>query len=109
MTEKTPGKRPRRTFTPEYKHEAARLVIDTGRSIAEVAREWGVGSQSLGKWVAVGRAEQAGESTGELSLDERAELKALRRQVVELHKDNEFLGKAAAFFATKQRPTNGTD
>ncbi|MEY8567552.1 IS3 family transposase [Corynebacteriaceae bacterium 7-707] len=95
MTEKTPGKRPRRTFTPEYKHEAARLVIDTGRSIAEVAREWGVGSQSLGKWVAVGRAEQAGESTGELSLDERAELKALRRQVVELHKDNEFLGKGS--------------
>ncbi|WP_276201914.1 hypothetical protein [Corynebacterium sputi] len=34
MTEKTPGKRPRRTFSPEYKHEAARLVIDTGRTIA---------------------------------------------------------------------------
>lgn len=36
-------------------------------------------------------------------------LEALRRQVAELHKDNEFLGKAAAFFATKQRPTNGTN
>lgn len=42
MTEKTPGRRPRRTFSPEYKHEAARLVIDTGRTIAEVARELGV-------------------------------------------------------------------
>lgn len=105
MTEKTPGRRPRRTFSPEYKHEAARLVIDTGRTIAEVARELGVGSQSLGKWVAAERATEAGEPT----LDERAELKALRRQVAELHKDNEFLGKAAAFFAAKQRPTNGTN
>lgn len=116
MTNKTPGasrasggKRPRRTFSPEYKHEAARLVIDTGRSIAEVARELNVGAQSLGKWVAAERAEEAGEPTGDLTLDERAELKALRRQVAELHKDNEFLGKAAAFFAAKQRPTNGTN
>ena len=109
MTEKTPGRRPRRTFSPEYKHEAARLVIDTGRTIAEVARELGVGSQSLGKRVAAERATEAGEPTGKLTLDERAELKALRHQVAELHKDNEFLGKAAAFFATKQRPTNGTN
>ncbi|WP_436406810.1 transposase, partial [Corynebacterium variabile] len=75
VTEKTPGRRPRRTFSPEYKHEAARLVIDTGRTIAEVARELGVGSQSLGKWVAAERATEAGEPTGELTLDERAELK----------------------------------
>ncbi len=111
MTEKTPGKRPRRTFSPEYKHEAARLVIDTGRTIAEVARELGVRSQSLGKWVAAERATEAGEPTGELTLDERAELKALRRQVAELHKDNEFLGKAAAFFASlaNDRRTVRTD
>jgi len=50
MTDHTAGKRPRRTFSPEYKHEAARLVIDTGRTIAEVARELGVGAQTLGKW-----------------------------------------------------------
>jgi transposase len=118
MTNKTPGasrasggKRPRRTFSPEYKHEAARLVIDTGRTIAEVARELNVGAQSLGKWVAAERAKEAGEPTGELPLDERAELKALRRQVAELGKDNEFLGKAAAFFASlaNDRRTVRTD
>ena len=107
MTEKTPGRRPRRTFSPEYKHEAARLVIDTGRTIDEEAREVGVGSHSLGKWVAAERATEAGEPTGELTLNGRAELKALRRQVAELHKDNEFLGQAAAFFAAKQPPQNG--
>ena len=40
---------------------------------------------------------QAGEPTGELSVDERAELKRLRRENEELRKDNEFLGKAAAY------------
>jgi transposase len=102
-------KRPRRTFTPEYKHEAARLVIDTGRTITEVAHELGVGAQTLGKWVAAERAEHDAQPAGKLNLDERAELKALRRQVAELHKDNEFLGKAAAFFAAKQPPVNGTN
>ncbi|MGP9761316.1 transposase, partial [Corynebacterium sp. AOP12-C2-36] len=52
MTDNTAGKRSRRSFSPEYKHEAARLVIDTDRSIAEVARELNVGAQTLGKWVA---------------------------------------------------------
>lgn len=109
MTDNTAGKRPRRSFSPEYKHEAARLVIDTGRSIAEVARELNVGAQTLGKWVAAERAKDAGEPTGELTLDERAELKALRRELADMKKDNEFLGKAAAFFAAKQQPQNGTN
>ena len=67
----------RRKFTPEYRVEAARLVIGTGRTIAEVARELGLGEQLLGRWVHLERARQAGEPTGELSVDERAELKRL--------------------------------
>lgn len=43
-------------YTPEYRRGAARLVIDTGRTIAAVAREIGVGTQLLGRWV---HAEQA--------------------------------------------------
>jgi len=46
-------KRQRRTFSDEYKKEAAGLVIDTGRSITKIAREIGVGEQSLGTWVRV--------------------------------------------------------
>ena len=41
----------RRKFTTEFKVEAAHRVIDSGRSIAEVARELSVGEQSLGVWV----------------------------------------------------------
>ncbi|MGP9724432.1 transposase [Corynebacterium sp. AOP40-9SA-29] len=72
MTEKkNPGSRSRRTFSPEFKQEVARLVIDTGRTVAEVSRELNVGAQTLGKWVAAQRAEAADEPTGELNLDER--------------------------------------
>ena len=66
-----------------------------------------MGEQLLGRWV---HAERARTDPGEapLGLDERAELERLRREVQELRMDNEFLGKAAAFFASKQNPRNGS-
>src|SRR6478752_7317133 len=51
----------RRKFTPEFKAEAVRLVIDTSRPIAEVAREIGVHEGTLGNWVNQYRAEHAGD------------------------------------------------
>ena len=99
----------RRSFTPEYRVEAAGRVIESGRPVAHVARELGLGDQLLGKWVRDELAKQAGKPTGVLSVDERAELKRLRREVAELRKDNEFLGKAAAFFASKPPRSNGSN
>ena len=46
----------RKSYTPKYRQEAAHLVIDTGRTIVEVAREIGVGEQLLGRWVAIERS-----------------------------------------------------
>ncbi|WP_298742135.1 transposase [uncultured Microbacterium sp.] len=101
------GTKSRKTYTPEYRREAARLVIDTGRPVAVVASEIGVGEQLLGRWV---HAERARTDPGEapLGLDERAELERLRRENQAMRMDNEFLGKAAAFFASKQNPRNGS-
>lgn len=99
--------RKRRSFTAEYRVEAARLVIESGRPIAHVARELGLGEQMLGRWVAAERARQGGEPVGDVGVDERAELVRLRREVMELRKDNEFLGKAAAFFASKPPRSSG--
>lgn len=99
----------KRSFTPEYRAEAARRVIESDRPIAHVARELGLGEQLLGRWVRDERARQAGEPVGDLGVDERAELKRLRREVAELRKDNEFLGKAAAFFASKPLRSNGSN
>jgi transposase len=101
------GTSKRKTYTPEYRREAARLVIDTGRTGVAVAREIGVGAQLLGRWVHAERA-RAGGGEAPLDLDERAELERLRREVQELRMDNEFLGKAAAFFASKQNPRRGS-
>ena len=95
----------RKRYTPEYRREAAALVLDTDRPIAHVAEEIDVGAQLLGRWVQQER-ERRGPDPGPdspLAAEEREELRRLRRRVHELETDNEFLGKAAAFFASKPR------
>ena len=91
----------RRKFTPEFRNEAVRLVIDSGRPVAEVARDIGVVEGTLGNWVNLWRAEHVGEEP-ELGISERAELAQLRRDNQTLRMEREFLKKAAAFFATEQ-------
>ena len=91
----------RRKFTPEFKNEAVRLVIDSGRPVAQVARDIGVVEGTLGNWVNLWRAEHVGEEPA-LSISERAELAQLRRDNQTLRMEREFLKKAAAFFATEQ-------
>ena len=81
-------------------------MIDTGRSIAQVARDIGVGEQLLGRWVAIERS-RMDDPPDALDIDERAELDRLRREVTELRMDREFLNKAAAFFATENSNPSG--
>jgi transposase len=96
----------RKSYTPSYRREAAHLVIDTGRTIAEVAREIGLGEQLLGRWVAIERSRTV-DPPPAVDADERAELVRLRREVAELRMDREFLKKAAAFFASENSNPNG--
>jgi transposase len=96
------AKRQRKSYAPAYRREAAQLVINTGRPIAVVAREIGVGEALLGRWVAVERS-RIDDPPGALDLDERAELVRLRVEVSELRMDREFLKKAAAFFVTENQ------
>jgi transposase-like protein len=92
----------RRKFTPEFKSEAVRMVIESSRPIAEVARELHVNEGTLGSWVARWRAEHVDEEPP-LSVSERARLRELERENRELRMKSEFLGKAAAFFAQEYR------
>jgi transposase len=92
----------RRRYTPEFKSETARLVIETSRPIAEVAREIAVHEGTLGSWVNKYRTEHAGDEPP-LTLSERARLRELERENRELRMKTEFLGKAAAFFAQEYR------
>jgi transposase len=101
----------RRKFTLEFKTEAAHRVIDSGRSVREVANELSVLESSLFRWVRDERRRLEavqGTSDEPLSPAERAELLALRRQVAEQDKDLAFLGKAAAYFASNPPKTNGS-
>ena len=102
----------RRKFTLEFRIEAAHRVIGSGRSVTEVAREISVSENSLFRWVRDERRRlgEALEGTSEapLSAGERAELVRLRRQVAEQEKDNEFLIKAAAYFAASPPKRKGS-
>ena len=94
--------RERSRYSPEFKDEAVRFVIESGRPIAQVARELRINDGTLGNWVARYRdANPASESP--LSISERARLAELERENRQLRLDNEFLGKAAAFFAKDRR------
>jgi transposase len=92
----------RRKFSPEFKDEAVKMVIESSRAIAEVAREIQVNEGTLGNWVNKYRVEHADEEPP-LSMSERARLRELERENRELKMKAEFLGKAAAFFAQEYR------
>lgn len=97
--------RTRRSFTTEYKVEAAHRVIDSGRSVAEVARELGLNEGLLGRWVVEERRRMeaaAARNEEPLTAAERTELARLRKLVVEQEKDILFLKKASAYFAANQ-------
>ncbi|MCG6567919.1 transposase [Tessaracoccus sp. ZS01] len=92
----------RRKFSPEFREQAVRLVLESSRPIADVARELGVGTETLRVWVNRYKKSSPVDEPG-LSEPERAELERLRKENRELRMEKEFLGKAAAFFAKEFR------
>lgn len=88
----------RRKFTPEYKAEAVELVINSGRPVAEIARDLGINEGTLGNWVNM--AKKRGDFKEKpLEVDERARLKELEEENRRLKMEREVLKKAAAWFA----------
>lgn len=84
-----------RTYTPEFREGAVRIVIETGRPIPEVAEELGVHSGTLHSWVSRWRRIGSASSDrptepappgGRMREAERAELERLRREMSEKNK-----------------------
>ena len=98
--------RSRRDFTAEYKDEAVKLVLTTGRAVATVARELGVNEATLGRWVTAFKARNETGQT-EVTESERAELLRLRKENADLKLDRAFLKKASIFFAQEASDMNG--
>ena len=94
--------RKKQSYSPEFRAEAVRQVLDASRPIAAVARDLGIVEQTLGNWVKSWREEHAGDEPA-LSVHERVRLREAERELRELKLENEFLKKCAAYFA-KDRP-----
>jgi transposase len=91
-----------RKFSPEFRDEAVRLVIEASRPIAQVARELGLSEGTLGNWVTRYRAEHVDDEPP-LTVSERARLGEAEGLLRELRMENEFLKKAAAYFVRDPR------
>ena|SRR5215475_12706214 len=91
--------RPKRKFSLEFKREAVRLVRESDKSLTGVARELGLSPSLLSKWE---KQVQAEEKSG-LTSDELEELKQLRKENTRLRMEVEILGKATAFFASRNK------
>jgi transposase-like protein len=88
----------RRKFSPQFKAEAVQMVFETGKPIAEVARDLGVNDGTLGNWVKAWRDANPEPETA-LSPVERARVSELEEENRRLRMELEFLKKVAAFFA----------
>ena len=91
----TPGRR-RGRFPKEFRKDAADLVIDQKRTVADVARELGLVEQTLGNWVRQEKVDR-GEREG-LSTEEREEMARLRREVKRLTMERDLLKRSVAFW-----------
>lgn len=91
----------RRRFSPQFKAEAVQLVLQSDRSNAEVAEELAINPGTLGNWVQKHRQSNP-EPIPEMSPADHGRLAELEEQNRRLKMENEFLKKAAAFFAREQ-------
>jgi transposase len=99
MAEGKRQKRPRRSFTDEFKAGAVRLVLDEGKTIPQVARDLDLTQSAVRNWVERARADRGKGKPGVLTTAEKEELAALRKEVRTLRMERDILKKAAAFFA----------
>jgi transposase len=93
-----------RKYSEELRDRAVRLVFDSKRPIAHVARELGVQMVSLRVWVRQAEAD-CGRRRDLLTSEERDELKQLRKENAELRRANAILKDASVYFATELDPT----
>ncbi|XVS66399.1 transposase [Actinosynnema sp. CA-299493] len=95
-------RRPRRSFTPEFKAEIVELCGRGDRSVGQVAKDFDLTETAVRQWV-VQAERDAGTRADGLTTDEREELARLRRENRRLTEDVEILKRATAFFAKEIR------
>jgi len=86
----------RKKYDREFRDGAVRIVRETGKPIAQVARDLGVHEGTLGNWVDHDR--EAREGRGELTRDDLEELKRLRSEVAELRMERDVLKRSVVLW-----------
>ena len=86
----------RRRYDPEFKAGAVRIVLETGKPIAQVARDLGLHAGTLGNWVKKERLDQG--ANGQLGEDGLAELVRLRKEVAELRMERDVLKRSVVLW-----------
>ena len=90
---------PHTRFTKEFRDEAVRLALTSGRNRREVAQDLGIGLSTLRHWLDRRREREIDDPPEERQEDMAVELKRLRRENEILRQEREILKKATAFFA----------
>lgn len=85
-------------YPPEFRVEAVRLARTSGKSMAQIARELEISSETLRLWRKQADIDEGVRHDG-LTTDETEEVRRLRREIKMLREEREILLKAAAFFA----------
>ena len=88
----------RRKYDKEFREGAVRIVLETRKSIAQVARDLGIHEGTLGNWVAQERAKSAEGDQEALTGDERVRLRELEREVAELRMERDVLKRSVVLW-----------
>ena len=86
-------KRVKRRFTPEFRAEVVKLVIDGGKTSSQVARDHDLGTGLVAHWVKQAKIDAGGGPAFSLTSAEREELSRARKDLRELRRENDFLKK----------------
>jgi len=94
----------RKRYSKEFKQGAISLVLDQGYSRAEAARNLGINTNMLCRWVQEYNQDdgQAFRGNGRLTL-EQDEIRKLKVQVKRLEMEKDILKKATVFFARETK------
>ena len=83
----------------EFRSEAIKLVRESGKPVAQIARDLGVSGSALAGWVNQDEADEGKGRNGMLTTEEREEMRRLRKELRVARQERDILKKSVAFFA----------